>query len=109
MRDPFSYSARWDSIGLGCAFCKHQSKTQWPNESRDYSCELHSISLAVQLAKNGFIEGEWFCSSFTNDGNADSRALIEFESIQPKMELNVLYGAYGEDKKLKEIPFDELN
>ena len=30
MKDPFSYSARWDSVGLDCAFCKHQKEVEWP-------------------------------------------------------------------------------
>ena len=108
MRDPFSYSARWDSVGLDCAFCVHQSEVDWPNVKRDYSCLLHNISLAKELGGNGFKEGEWFCSSFTNDGSAYPKSIEEFSQVKEQLSPNILYGAYGDNKKLKEIPFVEL-
>jgi len=108
MDDPFSYSARWDSAGLDCAFCKHERKVEWPNLNRDYGCNLHSISLEKELGKDGFKEGEWFCSSFHNNGKATPQALKELESIIKELKPNRLYGAYGANKQLKEIPFVEL-
>ncbi|ODB95260.1 hypothetical protein A3197_18080 [Candidatus Thiodiazotropha endoloripes] len=108
MRDPFSYSARWDSVGLDCAFCKNQKEVEWPNNERNYSCLLFGISLEVTIASNGFKEGEWFCSSFESNGEANAKAINEFNSIKSHLEPNILYGAYGEDGKLKEIPFNEL-
>lgn len=108
MKDPFSYSARWDSVGLDCAFCVHQSEVEWPNKKRDYSCRLHEMSLAVTIAKNGFKEGEWFCSSFGSNGEANPKAVKELISIKDLLNPNILYGAYGENGNLKEIPFSEL-
>ena len=108
MKDPFSYSARWDSVGLDCSFCKHQSKVDWPNISRDYACKLHGVSLAREIGTNGYKEGEWFCSSFANNGEANPKAVSEFESVKSKLQSKVLYGAYGNNKQLKEIPFVEL-
>ena len=108
MNDPFSYSARWDSVGLDCAFCRHESATEWPNLKRDYGCKLHSISLEKELGKNGFKEGEWFCSSYENNGKANPKALVELESIREQLAPQVLYGAYGANNQLKEIPFVEL-
>jgi len=108
MKDPFSYSARWDSVGLDCAFCAHQKEVEWPNENRDYACLLHGVSLAKTIAKNGFKEGEWFCSSFENNGRANDKAINELNTIKENLASNILYGAYGEEGKLKEIPFNEL-
>lgn len=108
MRDPFSYSARWDSVGLDCAFCIHQSEVDWPNVNRDYSCLLHSVSLAKELGSNGYKEGEWFCSSFTDTGAAYPKAVEEFNQIKDQLNSKVLYGAYGSNQQLKEIPFVEL-
>lgn len=108
MKDPFSYSARWDSVGLDCSYCKHQKEVEWPNKERDYSCLLFGVSLAATIASNGFKEGEWFCSSFESNGKASAKAVKEFNSIKSHLEQNVLYGAYGEGGLLKEISFNEL-
>ena len=108
MNDPFSYSARWGSVGLDCAFCKHQSNVEWPNLKRNYGCNLHGVSLAKELGSNGYKEGEWFCSAFSNNGAANPKAKREFESILSELTPKVLYGAYGSDNQLKEIPFVEL-
>lgn len=108
MKDPFSYSARWDSVGLDCAFCIHQKEVEWPNKNRDYACKLHGISLAKTIAKNGFKEGEWFCFAFENNGEAYEKAINEFNTIKEKLSPDILYGAYGKDENLKETPFNEL-
>lgn len=48
IKDIFSYSSRWDSIGLSCAGCKYfQGPIQWPDTEKQSRCELHNISLAV--------------------------------------------------------------
>jgi hypothetical protein len=60
MKDPFSYSARWGSVGIDCAFCIHESKSDWPNVARDYRCNLHGLSLVSVVADSGYKEGEWF-------------------------------------------------
>ena len=108
MKDPFSYSARCDSVGLDCSFCVHQKEVEWPNKNKDYSCLLHGISLVATIAKNGFKEGEWFCSSFESNGKANDKAVVEFKSLNEILELDILYGAYGKDGNLKEISFNEL-
>jgi hypothetical protein len=108
MKDPFSYSARWDSIGLDCSNCVHQSEVEWPDKERRYRCILHAMSLAKTIGGNGFKEGEWFCSSFENDGSANPRSMSEFEKIRSELETKVLYGAYGSEGVLKEISFDRL-
>ena len=108
MRDPFLYSDRWDSVGLDCSYCNHEKQVEWPNKDKDYACVKHSISLACTLMKNGYKEGEWFCSNFNNNGKVNEKALEQFKSIQPELNPEVLYGAYGTDGQLKEIPFGEI-
>lgn len=106
MKDPFTYSARWGSIGLGCSFCKHVKKIKWPDLNNSYSCMLHEVSLVKTLDSDGYIEGEWFCSSFS--GDAFSKSVQELDLVKKKLKTNILYGAYGKDGKLKQIPFTEL-
>jgi len=108
MKDPFSYSARWDSVGLDCAFCKYEKEVEWPNKDRDYSCISHGIALVATIAEDGFKEGEWFCSSFENNGKANNKAINELNAMKIELEPNILYGAYGKNGNLKEIPFNEL-
>ena len=74
----------------------------------NYACNFHGVSLAKELGSNGYKEGEWFCSSFSNNGEANPNAEREFESILSELVPKVLYGAYGSDNQLKEIPFVEL-
>ena len=108
MKDIFTYSARWNTVGLDCSFCKHEKSVEWPNKNRDYACQLHRISLTPTITKDGFKEGEWFCSKFENNGKANVKAINEFESFRGELESNILYGAYGKDGILKEIQFTEL-
>lgn len=107
IKDIFSYSSRWDSIGLNCAGCKYfQKPPQWPDTDKQSGCKLHNISLAVQIGKNGYMTGEWFCSSF--EGCADERAYKEFLLLKPKLKKEVLYGGYGKDGNLKEVDMNKL-
>ena len=96
MKDPFSYSGRQDSIGLSCGCCIHEKKVEWPNQNRDYGCELHSISLAKILNRGGHVEGEWFCNLFKNNGKANPKAVKELSTILSNLSNVVLYGAYGD-------------
>lgn len=109
IRDTFKYTARWDSVGLDCSNCINEmNPNNWPDVNRVYSCKLHKIYLSVELNKEGYKEGEWFCKNFNNKGDANIEALKNFEAIRPKLSENVLYGFYGENGYLKEIPFSEL-
>ncbi|MEA1988327.1 MAG: hypothetical protein U9N57_03830 [Pseudomonadota bacterium] len=108
MEDPFSYSARWDSAGLDCSFCIHESKVKWPNIRKDYACCLHQVSLIKELGSDGYKEGEWFCSDFSDNGKANPKSVQEFMEIRNVLKPNVLYGAYGPANNLKEIAFSEL-
>lgn len=108
MKDPFSYVARWSSIGLDCSNCEHfRGPDIWPDTQRVSKCTLHDLSLAVQLNDNGHKQGEWFCASFSNLGTANQSAVREFESVRPELRTTVLYGGYGKNNKLVEIEFHE--
>ncbi len=108
MRDPFSYSARWDSIGLDCAYCRHQTEVDWPNLEKDYACTLHGLNLALLLDTNGHKSGEWFCRFFEQSSGADRTALSEFEEIRNSLDERTLYGGYGVNRELKEVAFIRL-
>ena len=117
IKDPFSYSARWDSAGIDCVCCKYCNKKNikedWPTD--DLRCNYHSISLNIELHSKGFkksgIEGEWFCKDFQDRGIEDKgafpRAVEEFNSIKDELEEKILYEAC-EQEYLCMIPFDEL-
>jgi len=109
VEDPISYSARWDSVGLDCSYCVHQANgDHWPNTERDYKCGLHNVPLRVQLMESGYKNGEWFCKDFENNGRANRKALKELKTILVLLQAGVLYGCYGQDHLLKEVPFKKL-
>ncbi len=108
-KDPFSYSGRWDSVGLDCSDCTNFiGPQQWPDEKRVSSCSLHRLSLVIQIGANGYKEGEWFCKDFRNVGSANPAAIEELESIRSSLLERTLYGAYGKDGNLKEVDFTKL-
>ena len=109
IKDTFKYEDRWDSVGLSCAFCRHQANDkEWPNVKRDYRCALHDVSLAAELDATGFMEGEWFCKDFEDNGRTYRPALKHFIEIRETLPKETLFGFYGKDRFLKEIPFSEL-
>jgi len=108
-KDTFKYEARWDSVGLCCAFCRHQANAkEWPNTKRDYMCALHQVPLAVELGTNNYMDGEWFCRDFEDNGSAYPPAVKYFLEVRVELPENTLLGFYGKDGYLKEIPFSKL-
>lgn len=108
-KDDFPHEARWNSVGLDCSQCKNQkSPNKWPDIHRVLSCNLHHFSLDVLLNKKGYQEGEWFCKSFENIGGANLKAVNHFENTKHQLMDDVLYGFYGDNGYLKEIPFAQL-
>jgi len=109
MNDPFSYSSRWDSVGLDCSNCKYFGEPdKWPDMDKQTKCLFHNISLQRQIGTNGYKEGEWFCKDF-NNVNAQPKALAEFKFIKENLCANILYGVYGKGKQLIEIEFGNLS
>jgi len=109
MKDPFSHSARWDSVGLDCSNCKYfHGPEDWPDKDRESKCDLHNISLQIQLGKNGYKEGEWFCKNYYNQ-DAHPKSFKEFKSVYGDFKSHVLYQTDLENEELVEVDFEELN
>jgi hypothetical protein len=107
VKDPFSYSARWDSVGLSCSNCNYFSgPDKWPDVDKLSKCQLHKISLAVELRPEGYMNFEWFCKQFDNK-NAFPKAVDELASIVNILQDEILYRAYG-NGYLIEYKFSEL-
>lgn len=108
IRDPFSYSNRWDSVGLDCCNCKNFiPPAQWPDSKKTICCQLHKVSLEIELDKNGYKCWEWFCKDFDNI-NAFPKAIEEFESIKDLLASRILYRAYGQNDELIEFDMNLL-
>lgn len=105
IKDPFSYVARWDSIGLDCSFCKNFIGPEtWPDEEGSSFCKYHNIPLSFELNDQKYKDGEWFCKHFENNSHTFPDAIVEFESIQYLLKENIIYkGDGGEFLKEKEI------
>ncbi len=107
IKDPFSYSARWDSVGLNCSNCNHfQGPEKWPDLNKIYSCRLHKISLAIELRIGGYMSSEWFCKQFDSK-NAFPKAVTEFNSIKDFLQNEILYNT-NRNGNLIEYKFNEL-
>lgn len=111
IRDFFSYSDRWDSVGIDCSYCAHfVGPASWPDKERMSHCAFHKVSLAIELRESGYKEGEWFCKEFkNNDKRTNPKALQEFENIRGQLDFQKLYGAYGKEGNLKEFDFKDFN
>lgn len=108
-KDTFSYEDRWDSVGLSCGTCRHQANNrEWPNKNRNYRCGLHDVPLRVELNPTGYIQGEWFCKDFEDNGESHASSVKHFMAIRETLPGNTLLGFYGSDGFLKEIPFSDL-
>jgi hypothetical protein len=103
VKDTFDYAARYESVGLDCAFCQHfRGPEKWPDISRISRCELHHVSLAVELREEGYKLWEWFCRDFTDTGRAFTPSVAHFLEIREQLEPEVLYRFYGTDGFLVE-------
>ena len=108
MRDSFSYSARSISIGLDCSCCIHEAHISWLGLNGIYRCTLHDLTLAKLLDERGYKEGEWFCSSFESNGEANETAVSEYSEVRHELNPRILYGGYRGDGLLKEVPFTDF-
>ena len=112
VRDTFTYSDRWDSLGLTCFYCSHfRGPESWPDTACISSCAFHHRRLApVILAPTGYGDGEWFCAAFTpgDHHRLHDPSYQHFLSIRPQLEAGILYGAYGSDGFLQERELSQL-
>ena len=109
IKDAFSYSARWGSVGLNCHHCQHFSGPEkWPDDKKVLKCMLHNISLKIELSESGYVEYEWFCKDFQDIGTANEGAVKHFEKIKHSLKSEILYRLYGEDGNLVEYDMGKL-
>ena len=71
-------------------------------------CDKHKVSMKYRLSAKNYLDGEWFCKFFDNSGRALEKAVSEFESIRGELDDSTMYGGYGHDGNLKEIPLKDL-
>ena len=81
---------------------------KWPDTNRVSLCELHHLSLNLELQENGYKLGEWFCRDFADAGKAFPPALTHFHLIREQLEPRVLYRFYGTDGFLVEHDMKDL-
>jgi hypothetical protein len=109
VKDTFKYASRWNSVGLDCSSCRHfHGPEKWPDVNRVSRCELHGVSLAIELADTGYKSMEWFCQEFTDTGKAFASSVAHLHEIRQQLEAGVLYGFYGADGYLVERKIVEL-
>ena len=89
---------RRGGILSACSFCQYFSgPDHWPDTARVSCCNLHRVSLAIELTDAGYKNMEWFCRDFTDTGRAYPPAVAHFNDIRQQLESGTLYRFYGED------------
>ena len=109
IKNPFSFSARWDSAGISCTFCKYASAKGWPDVDRSFACRKHDVPLRAELDAMNYVLGEWFCKDFESDGRAHAKPLAEFEAIRHSLAAETLYRTDPDKNLLVQTPFSELS
>ena len=111
VRDTFPHTARWDSVGLDCSYCRHFSgPPSWPDVAGASRCGLHQLPLAIELGPDGYKQGEWFCRDFVQGDSkkASATAVRHLHLVRDDLAAEVLYGFSGTDGQLKEHSFGDL-
>lgn len=107
--DNFKREGRWDSVGLDCSYCSHfKPPLNWPDKNREIFCNFHKISLSVELGRDGYKLGEWFCRNFKDNGKALGGAMLQFDKIKKNLDENILYKFEKEGSNLSEIKIDSI-
>ncbi len=109
VKDSFPREGRWESVGLGCYNCQFFKGPQtWPDKNREIYCNFHKVSLAIELRQSNYMEGEWFCKHFKDNGKSVKNAVKHFEEIKISFEEDILYRFEKPGEDLKEIKINEL-
>ena len=109
VKNTFEYEARWDSVDLDCSFCHHfRGPSEWPDVASVSHCELHGVSLAIELAASGYKDMEWFCRDFADTGRAFPPAVAHLETMRQELEPRVLYRFHSTDGYLVEYRMEQL-
>lgn len=109
--DTFPHSARWDSVGLDCTYCLHFiGPDSWPDRQGASRCAFHDLPLAIELAPDGYKDGEWFCRDFTagSDGRVSKAALAHLDRVRANLRPRVLYTFDGPRGNLREHDFEQV-
>jgi len=107
--DTFSYTARWDSVGIDCSSCVNfVGPAQWPDELRVSHCSLHGASLAIELDAGGYKRWEWFCSDFADDGSSFKDAVEHLCQVSHTLRSKVLYRLHSVNGLLEEHEISKL-
>ena len=69
---------------------------------------LHNVSLALKLADNGHMEGEWFCQGFKDNGKSNSAAVEHLKMVFAELHPSVLYRFRTFRGPLDEIPMASI-
>ena len=104
VKNSFERQGRWDSVGLDCSSCQYfKSPSDWPDKKHEIFCNYHKVSLVVELGKDSYKMGEWFCKNFKDNGKSLQSAVAQFNMIKDILKQGILYciGKVGED--LKEV------
>jgi len=62
----------------------------------------------VEVKERGYVEGEWFCKDYQDNGTTNKKALEIFNEINSQLNSHTLYKFYCKGKCFEEIPFDKL-
>lgn len=109
MLDTFPRDGRWGSVGFGCHSCEHLVGPQeWPDAERIIRCSWHGVSLAVVLAPSGYMEGEWFCSEFSDRGASVPNAVKHFYALRSQLSGDILYEFRSAPEPLGEVSLEGL-
>ena len=109
MNDTFPHLGRWDTVGLDCSVCVHFSgPATWPDSARTSHCRHHGVSLEVELAENGYKEGEWFCSEYLDNGATVAAAAKHLAHVRPNLSPLILYCFVKLGGPLKEVSIRSL-
>lgn len=109
--DTFPHTGRWDSVGLDCAYCRHfVGPGSWPDREHVSRCGLHDLPLGIQLAADGYKDGEWFCRDFTAapGSRAANLAVAHLERVRVNLRPRILYSFKPAGGDLGEHDFEEL-
>lgn len=109
IKDTFNRDGRWNSVGLGCHTCQFfDSPEKWPDYEKTIYCKLHKLSLSIEIGKNFYMEGEWICKKFTDNGKSLESAVRHFETVKDLFEENTLYSFSKKDSFFEEHQFKNL-
>ena len=107
--DNFPRAGRWDSVGLGCHTCKHfRGPPEWPDTKAFSACLLHRRGLVVELATDGYMEGEWLCHDCLPTKRANTQAVQHLERTRDNIPVGLLFRLEVPNHEMRGIPLTEL-